>query len=79
MTTKKKKLKRYRVEGYLTISATAEVEAENEAEAREKAQSLSTPSLCHQCSGAGGGHDTWQLNGFDDPPEDAVQHIEEQS
>jgi hypothetical protein len=67
---------KYRVWGYLTMGAYAEVEAENETEAREKAGQLGTPSLCHQCADAGGGDGTWQLNEFDDPPDDAVQEVE---
>lgn len=67
---------KYNISGYLTISAFAVVEADSEEEARAKAEQLATPSLCHQCADAGGGDDTWQLNGFDDPPEDAVQYVE---
>lgn len=67
----------YLVHGYLTISVFATVKAKNEAEAREKAGALDTPSLCHQCEDAGSGADgTWELNGFDDPPKDAVVSIE---
>lgn len=66
----------YRVSGYLTISAFALVEAGSEKEAREKAGDLGCPSLCYQCSEAGGDEQTWQLSGFDDPPEDAVQDVE---
>jgi hypothetical protein len=67
---------RYNVSGYLTISVCAVIEAESEEEARTKAESLGAPSLCHQCAGAGGSNGTWQLNEFDDPPEDAVQDVE---
>ena len=67
---------KYRVWGYLTMSAYAEVEAGSEREAREKADQLGCPSLCHQCASAGGDGDTWQLNEFDDPPNDAVQEVE---
>lgn len=67
----------YIVSGYLTISVVKTVEAANEDEAREKAEGLSAPSLCHQCASAGDDDDdAWELNGFDDPPVDAVQHIE---
>ncbi len=68
----------YRITGYLTISAIAEIEASSPEEALEKAQELSTPGLCHQCAGAGDSSEgTWQLNEFDDPPQDAVQYIEQ--
>ena len=70
------KVKTYLVSGYLTISVTAEIKARSTKEARELAGDLSAPSLCHQCDGAGG-EGCWQLNGFDDPPDDAVQDIEE--
>lgn len=63
--------------GYLTISVMAEIEAESEKEAREKASILGAPGLCHQCDHAGDGIDTWKLNGFDDPPNDAIQYVEE--
>lgn len=65
----------YRLSGYLTVSCVADIEANSEEEAREKAAQLSCPSLCHQCEDAGGDPDTWQLNGFDDPPEDAVHDV----
>lgn len=68
---------KYLVSGYLTISVFKVVEAESEAAARRYAEeSLSPPSLCHQCSSAGDGEGTWELNGFDDPPEDVVQSVE---
>ena len=70
------KVKTYLVSGYLTISVTAEIRARSKKEARELAEDLSVPSLCHQCDGAGG-KDCWQLNGFDDPPKDVVQDMEE--
>lgn len=72
------KLRTYLVSGYLTISVTAEIKAHSKKEARECAADLSVPSLCHQCARAGNSDDgCWELNGFDDPPEDAVQDIEE--
>jgi len=72
------KLRTYLVSGYLTISATAEIKAHSKKEARERAGDLSVPSLCHQCAGSGNVDEgCWKLNGFDDPPEDAVQDIEE--
>lgn len=67
---------KYRVSGYLTISVTADIEAANEDEAKKKASSLGAPGLCHSCENAGGSAGEWELNGFDDPPEDAVQHVE---
>lgn len=59
---------RWIVEGYVTASAFAYVEAENEAEAKEKFEGLSAPSLCHHCSGAGEGTEESgevTLNGWD--------------
>jgi hypothetical protein len=66
---------KYIVSGYLTISAVVDIEAESPEEALQKAEELTTPSLCHQCASAGGDEGTWQLNEFDDPPNDAVKHI----
>ena len=60
---------KYRVSGYVTFSATAEIEAENEQQAKDKFEGLGTPSLCHQCSDAGEGTEESgevQLNGADD-------------
>ena len=69
---------KYLVSGYLTISACAVVEAENKEEAKEKALQLGTPTLCYQCCNTGHDCDSeWGLNGFDDPPKDAVQDVEE--
>ena len=68
----------YRVSGYLTISVVKDVTARSEAEARRKAEDLQAPSLCWQCSSAGeGSDDVWELNGFDDVPEDCIQDVEE--
>jgi hypothetical protein len=67
--------KTYIVSGYLTIGVVKEIEASSESEARTKAGALGVPGLCHQCSGAGGTGE-WELNGFDDPPDDCVQHVE---
>lgn len=58
--------KKYRVSGWVSISVTAEVEAENEEGAKEAFLELQAPSLCWQCSEAGGEDGTFQLNGFDD-------------
>lgn len=67
----------YVVSGYLTISVSKRLQAKSKAEARRLAEDLSAPSLCHQCSCAGQDDEqVWQLNGFDDPPEDAVQEVE---
>jgi len=71
--------KRYVVNGYLTISVYKVIEAKNKAEARRKAECLAAPSLCNQCSSAGEGADEeWELNEWDDPPEDAIKHIEKE-
>lgn len=66
----------YRVSGYLTISVTKDIEADSEDGARALAQALQAPSLCHQCSDSGSDDaDSWELNGFDDPPEDSVNDV----
>ena len=66
------------VSGYLTISVTKEIEARDADDAEERAGYLQAPPLCYQCNRAGRyDADTWELNGFDDPPEDCVQHVEE--
>lgn len=89
MTKKKKKKKaeeeteelhEYSVSGYLTISVVKTIMARDEDDAREKAEALTAPGLCHQCASAGGSdEDEWELNGFDDPPDDVVQNIEKVS
>lgn len=67
----------YLVSGYLTISVSKLIQAKSKAEARRRAGELSAPSLCHQCSCAGKDDEqAWELNGFDDPPEDAVREVE---
>lgn len=64
------------VHGYLTISVVKNITARNKKEAHQKAEDLSPPGLCHQCSSAGEHDDgTWELNGFDDPPDDTVREI----
>lgn len=65
----------YEVAGYLTISVAKTIEANSLEEALNKAHSLAAPTLCHQCSSAGQDDDTWELNGFDDPPYDAVMYV----
>jgi hypothetical protein len=63
----------YTVNGYLTISVVKTVQASSREEAIEKAQQLSEPSLCWQCDSAGKDNpDSWELNGFDEPPDDCV-------
>lgn len=70
---------KYTVSGYLTLSAIVDIEANSPEEALEKASELNTPSLCHQCAGAGGDDGTWQLNEFDDPPPDAAKFIQDEN
>ena len=67
---------KYLVSGYLTISVRKVIEAYDEDAARAAAEDLAAPSLCHQCSSAGGDGE-WELNDFDDPPEDCIQDISE--
>jgi hypothetical protein len=55
----------FRVSGQVTISIFADVEAETEEEAMEKAYELSMPSLCHGCSSAHGHGDVWGVTEFD--------------
>lgn len=77
--TPKAEEKTYLVSGYLTISVFKEIRATSIEEARKKAEVLSTPGLCYHCDKAGeGDDDTWELNGFDDPPDDCVKYVEEQ-
>ncbi len=68
----------YTVAGYLTIGVSQTVMASSREEALAKAEALSAPNLCHQCSEAGGDEGTWQLNGFDDPPDDACLYIDDE-
>ena len=68
---------KYAVFGYLTIGCFKEVEASSQAEARQKAEQLAIPGLCHQCASSGDrDDDSWVLNEFDDVPEDCIQSIE---
>lgn len=47
----------------LTVGVFKVVEASDEAEARERAESLGAPALCAHCVRAGGRHaDSWQLS-----------------
>lgn len=67
----------YVVSGYLTISVTKTLRARSKAHARKLAEELRAPGLCYQCSSAGeDSSDEWELNGFDDPPDDCVQDVE---
>jgi hypothetical protein len=68
---------KYRVSGYLTITVTAEIEADSAAEAKAKGLELQAPGLCYHCEAAGGDEGEWQLGGFDDPPDDSVQSVVE--
>jgi hypothetical protein len=68
---------KFLVSGYLTVSVFAVIEAATPEEAKAKAENLAAPSLCHACENAGGGDHEWTLNGFDDPPEDAVHDVQE--
>ena len=52
---------RFAVYGRLAVGVLKVVEANSEEEARELAESLGTPALCWQCSGAGG-KGAWQLS-----------------
>ena len=66
----------YIVDGYLTISVTAEINAENNKEARKKAKNLTPPNLCHQCDGGGDNNaGEWTLNGWDEPPDDCIHDV----
>lgn len=60
---------KYVVEGFVTISAFAYVEADSAEEAKSKAvRERGMPELCHGCTDAGVDHpdECWILNGFDD-------------
>ena len=63
----------YVVSGYITASVVKEIEAKDELEA----ETLGVPSLCYQCSSAGGdSDDVWQLNELDgEPPDDCVLDV----
>lgn len=59
---------KYQVGATVTISIHCVVEADSEAEAKEKAECADMMTLCHQCaSGAGGRHglklDEWHTSG----------------
>ena len=54
MTSKKKRLKRFRVSAEVTISMHTDVDAANEEQARDLALDAGMMSLCHQCAGEDG-------------------------
>lgn len=55
---------KFDVSASVTISVLKTITAKNEKEAREKAEALTVPSLCYQCSEAGKDDDeTWELTG----------------
>lgn len=61
-------MKRYEVQGTMTISVFVRVFANSEEEAREKAEEASVMQLCHQC--ADGSADEWSTSGeLDGTPE----------
>lgn len=66
---------KYIISGYVTCSVVAMVEADNEAQAKELADDLGTPSVHtnHHPDLADG---QWHFNEFDDPPEDAVMGVD---
>lgn len=67
---------KFMIYGYVTASVLAEVEAKDVEEARRKAEDLSPPSVHtdHHVNLANG---HWHYNEFDDPPDDAVQEVEQ--
>jgi hypothetical protein len=67
----------YIVSGYLTIGVSKIIRARSKKHARELAQDLNSPRLCYQCASAGEeDDDCWELNGFDEPPDDCVRDVE---
>jgi len=62
---------KYLVSGYLTATVSVEIEAEHELQARELAEDLSPPMLCHQCNGDVV-EGQWTFAGWDDAPDDVV-------
>lgn len=60
---------KYLVTAEVVISMHTVVEAKNEKEAREEAESRALMGLCHQCSSADGDHEEWVSSGeFDGEP-----------
>lgn len=76
MATKKTKPaegeeREYTVTAWVHVGLCKTVRARSAEEAREKAEQLGVPGLCHQCDSAGDQHaDSWTLNGLGDIPED---------
>ncbi|MCZ6870532.1 MAG: hypothetical protein O7G84_13605 [Gammaproteobacteria bacterium] len=66
---------KYIVSGYISCSIVAEIEASSEADARKKADDLGTP-IVHTDYHSNISDGDWHFNEFDDPPDDAVQHVE---
>jgi hypothetical protein len=67
----------FRVSGLVMISLNAEIEAPNEETAREMAEDLYLPGLCHQCAEAGRDDpEEWELSGeLDGTPK--IESVEE--
>lgn len=56
---------KFRVSAWVAIGLLGEVEAASEEEARDAAEELGIPGLCHYCASAGGG-DHWKINELSD-------------
>jgi hypothetical protein len=56
----------YAVYAEVTISLSAVVEADSEAEAIEKAESLNLPTICYSCSQRG--YEAWGMYKIDGEP-----------
>ena len=64
-----KTMRTFKVRAEVTIGVTKRVRATSAEEAKDIAESLSMPGLCHQCSRAGEDDaEAWELGGLDGEP-----------
>jgi len=59
---------KYRVHGHITISVMVDVEAENDDEAREKANEAGVATLCNGCATNNGSTEEWCAEELDGEP-----------
>ena len=65
----KKTMREFTVRAKVTISVTKRVRATSAEEAKDIADALVVPGLCHQCSRAGEDDaEAWELGGLDGEP-----------
>ena len=64
-----KTMRTFKVRAEVTIGVTKRVRATSAEEAKDIAESLSMPGLCHVCDGAGADdEESWEIGGLDGEP-----------